>query len=79
MSEIGHPPAPRHRCAEGMMGARLDSAYRVYWDAPTRTHEAAAYWEIIARGGQDGYPNGGPVRQAVGRWLRRLAAWVERR
>jgi len=56
----------------------LDTALAAYWSATSRREDQAAYHEILLFGGPDGYPNHGPKRTAIIRWLRKLALWLER-
>ena len=56
---------------------RLHRAYERYWAADSHPKMTAAYYEILLLGGKDGYGSPG-WRATVARWLRRVAAWVER-
>ena len=55
----------------------LDQALDAYWNAHSHREDQAAYHEILLFGGPDGYPNHGPFRTGVIRFLRRLALWIE--
>ena len=56
----------------------VQSALDAYWSAGNRREEQAAYHEILLFGGKDGWTSHGPKRAAIIRWLRRLAAWLDR-
>lgn len=59
----------------------LRAAYQHYWSAATVDQERAAYYEILLRGGVDGYAPDctSPWRLGLARWLRRLAIKIEHR
>lgn len=61
-----------------MMVHDLKSALDAYWGATSHREDQAAYHEILLFGGRDGYPKHGELRNAVVRWLRKLALWIER-
>lgn len=56
----------------------LAKAFRRYWEAETPSAQREAYLEILLLGGNDGYPAVGNVRQVIARWLRTVAARVDR-
>lgn len=58
-------------------GTSLGGAYDRYWKAKNHDEQRAAYLEILLRGGRDGYPTAGELRQRIARILRRLAARID--
>src|SRR5262249_52285411 len=56
----------------------LSAAYNRYWSAKNHAEHQAAHYEILLKGGRDGYPNVGPFRQWIARKLRALATWVDK-
>jgi hypothetical protein len=60
------------------MKRSLQEAYNRYWTARNHAEGQAACYEILLKGGIDGYPNVGKVRQWIARKLRALAALVDR-
>lgn len=56
----------------------LQTALDSYWSAKSPAEERAAYFEILLLGGPDGYAVS-TWRPAIVRFLRRCAAWIEKR
>lgn len=67
-----HPLGERH-VARPASVFDLDTALAAYWSATSSREDTAAYHQILLFGGVDGYPDYGPWRTTIARWLRKLA------
>lgn len=55
----------------------LRESYARYWGAKTHFEEKAAVYEIMLKGGVEGYPTVGLIRSWIARKLRWLAMLVD--
>lgn len=62
---------------ESRCNRSLRAAYDRYGGAKSHIEQQAALYEIILKGGKDGYSAAGPLRSWLARKLRRLAMIVD--